>query len=861
LIIHCHFAEKRMPMRISSFTASGCILILLLLVGFSQVGLAQDGKQKKQSTASARSAKTKASQANPGRKAKDKAKKSIQTIALTNVTVHAMNGADPMVGTIVIRDGRIAAIGDDVEVPSEARQFDLAGFHATPGLIESRGRLWMTTNANSETNTKAELNVVDAIDPWSEDWQELASQGITSVYVQPTSASFVGGYGAVLRVRRHGDLQPIILRENVAVQVAIGTKGNTSKDRFAQVTALEKLIESAKDKKEDSAKAGEKKENAGKDADKKSDSKEGKSDAEKEGSDSQADEDAENKKKDVTKEIFGRVLKREIPLFIEVHHSDALKRILKLVDKYDLRVVLDGLSKVDSCRQTLVDAGLPMVVGPLQELTTVPAYRKDSKFDWLVEASQSDPLWSLATFAPSARLSRMLRMQTAAAIRAGVEHDSVMAAVTSNPARILGIADEVGTLEVGKQADIAVFAGDPLDPSTPVRLVMSHGEVIFEQMIEPGDWQDRDGTITKLPEKLPPNYVVKSSRVLVDGALKPAAIVVRSGVLSDVLADFKAEDQDGSMPVFDVEDAVITPGLVVASSTLGQANALNDSAESDASHLRAIDGVDPTVDVAQKMIASGFIHVGVAPSQQNTASGVVGHIRLGTGDYVVKPEVASQFVISESARNDDRFPASLNGQLQMIENLLQGQLPPSRVYVTQAIARSIEKEKAANLKAIADGKRKAVIVANSALEIRRALELADENRMRLVLYTSGRVGRFAKRMADKNYGLILPAFTGTEFDATLAEFVKACKAGVKLGFAGESADAIRMSAAMLISAGAPQEKVLAAMTSHGAGVIGMGETELKKNASADFVVWTDVPTNLSAKPINVVVDGKNCSTK
>ena len=186
-------------------------------------------------------------------------------------------------------------MGSTVKAPENAKVIDLTGCHLTPGLIESRGKLWLTTAATTETNTKAELNINDAIDPWSEDWRELASQGITSVYVQQSSNSSIGGYGSLLRVGPHATFDKIILKKEVAVQASIGVSGTTSKERFAQIKALEKLLEGAKkkkDKKSDDKKDGDKKEEA-----KKEDTKDSKDDDKKETDKKEADKEDSDKKR------------------------------------------------------------------------------------------------------------------------------------------------------------------------------------------------------------------------------------------------------------------------------------------------------------------------------------------------------------------------------------------------------------------------------------------------------------------------------------------------------------------------------------------------------------------------------------
>jgi imidazolonepropionase-like amidohydrolase len=801
-------------------------------------------------------------------------------IVLKDATIHSMGAKGSYVGSILVKSGKIEAIGESVEVPDDAKVYDLKGFHLTPGLIESRGKLWLTPTAISESNSKAELKVVDAIDPWNEDWKELAAQGVTSVYVQPNSTSSVGGLGAVLRVGPHGSVDDIVMKDEVAVQVSIGTKGKSSKDRYAQIQALEKLLKSAqdKDKKKDDAKDKDKKD---KDADK--DSEEDKKDADKDedkddeeeekdgdkADKDKKDEDEKDEKKDVTKEIFKRVLKRELPLFVEVHHSDSLKRVIALAKEFNIRVVLDGLTKVASCADDLADCNHPMVLGPYFESTTPPEYRKDGGLEWFADCDSSEKLWTLSAFPASARGSQLLRVNAAYAVGQGVDSGEVLKALTANAARMLGVSDHVGTLEKGKQADIAVFAGDPLDSSSAVRLVISHGQVTFENEVSPAESKDFAEAVA-LPQRLPKRYVVSTSRMLRDGKLSPGAMVVVDGKISIVAdqAGAKAtiKTKDGSvndeLEVFDLGDTIVTPGLVIAHSSLGQAAAINDSSESDASHLRAVDAFDPTTKKAKETLAAGFVHIGVAPGTSNTSSGAMGHVRLGVGDYVVSPAIANQFVLASPARNTERFPASLNGQVRMISDLFGGSLVDSRVYLSKAVADSVAEEKLACIKEVANGKRKSIFLANDKVEIRSVIALAKNNNIEApTLASSGALGDFAEKLGEHRIGLLVTPIGANEYNQRAMETKEVVEAGASFGFVGDSAEQVRTTASMLAAAGVPADKVLAGLTEAGASLVGMENVGLKAGAKADFVVWSASPVNLGAKPLNVVVDGKPVSKK
>jgi imidazolonepropionase-like amidohydrolase len=181
--------------------------------------------------------------------------------------------------------------------------------------------------------------------------------------------------------------------------------------------------------------------------------------------------------------------------------------------------------------------------------------------------------------------------------------------------------------------------------------------------------------------------------MLVDGTYQAGTLLIAEGKI-------KSGKPGKDVPTYDLGDTIVTPGLVIAHSSLGQASTVSDPTESDASHLRAVDAFDPTTKRAKETLADGFIHVGLAPGASNTSSGAMGHVRLGTGDYVAAATIANQFVLSSSARNVERYPASLNGQVRMINDLFNGSSIPSRVYLSESIATSIANEKLSCVKEV-----------------------------------------------------------------------------------------------------------------------------------------------------------------
>jgi hypothetical protein len=291
---------------------------------------------------------------------------------------------------------------------------------------------------------------------------------VTAVYVQPANRGILGGKGAVLRVGPAESVAELVIKPSAALQAALGTitagavpapmatfgrRGGgppaiepalptpvpspsaNSLARYGQYEQLKRAFEAAKQL---------------------------------------------GPKRDATKEFLGKVLKGEVPLRIEAHRDDDVRNALRLADDFKLRIVLDGVSDPRTTAENIMSRRLPLVLGPFVELEEVPAYRKHRAAKWPKSLLAPDARWALGTFSDQPRGSRLLRVHAAAAVALGIDPDRVLRAMTRDAADILGVADRFGTIAPGKQADLAVFAGDPLDPSVAVRLVVSGGNVVYK---------------------------------------------------------------------------------------------------------------------------------------------------------------------------------------------------------------------------------------------------------------------------------------------------------------------------------------------------------------------------------------------
>lgn len=148
-------------------------------------------------------------------------------------------------GVVLVRGPKIIGVGGaKTKIPAGAKKIDVSGWVITPGLIDANSKLWLTSAAASSTASDASLNIVDGVDGYADDWNEVISHGVTSVYVQPSTRGSLSGYGAVLSVApRNGG--PQVVAERVSLQASIGVGASNNQSRSQQFDRTKKVFDGA----------------------------------------------------------------------------------------------------------------------------------------------------------------------------------------------------------------------------------------------------------------------------------------------------------------------------------------------------------------------------------------------------------------------------------------------------------------------------------------------------------------------------------------------------------------------------------------------------------------------------------------
>jgi imidazolonepropionase-like amidohydrolase len=835
-------------------------------------------------------------------------------IALTGGTVVTQDDAGTLEGaTVLIRDGKIEAVGTEISIPENATTFDVSGMTITPGLIDVRSTLWLTSRSASQASTTGSMIAADGIDPFSDDWIDVARQGVTSVYVQPAATSTLGGRGVVLRVAPGTRVEDLTIKADAGVQASLGLTSRNSSDRYKQYTSLKKIfdgvikyqaewkkyktdlkkyhdaLKKSKDKTSKTPKSTKPAENkpdskkpastspattrsrirrrlppgvkivVGPDGRPRAvrttptDSKKGEAAKDKT---AKADEkkdatlkEPKKPKKDKTKDALAKVLTKDVPLRLEIHRADDAINALKLAKEFKINVIFEGISQLGGAWDEVRKSMIPLVVGPIVELEGIPSYRSRRRRDWQNDINIADNRIAIGSFTVNGRGSRFLRTNAAAAVAQGMDPDRVLQAITSNAAKTLGVADQTGMIKKGYRADIAVFAGNPLDPSIPVRMTIAGGQITHnDDSLAAGDSSEITDN-SAIPARLPDSYAIRSQRILMpNGRLRPGTIVVANGQVSSVGKSRSSNDT----PVYDVGESIVSPGLINGHFSVPS----DDRGMPDSAHVLATDNFDPSARSLAELVRSGFTAVALAPGSSNVLSGQIGCVRIGAADAVAPRSVGGKFVLASGSRSTNRFPATLSGQVRLLDGFFNHEPSESDLYVPTSIQKTMLANRRKHNEAITSGKQIAVIQAENDAEIRAALQLIERYKLKANLLNPIEFAPYIAELKRLKVGIIARPLRISDYDWYVDDLAKASNAGIRISFGSGTATQLRITAAMAVNAGMKRTAALRSLTSDAAAMCGLRKSgRLRAKAPADLVIWSGSPLDLRAKPIRVIVDG------
>jgi len=433
----------------------------------------------------------------------------VKRLALVGGTVLTVSGPRLKPGDVLIENGKIAAVGRNLHLPEGTAVLDVSGRTVFPGLIDAGSTLGLPEK--DAATGQAGLSVKDGLDPFDPDLERVLAAGVTTVLVTPKlrSAS-TGTFASVIKIRPGADPAAMILVDVAAVRAAIGVSNGTTSDtltRWRSYQSLERTLEGIKSytesldryrkslekwkndlrdwrKKvgipvEDDGKAGAK----GKDGKKRDKKKAGAKPASEKPSKKNKRVPRRPKKPreprpDPVKQALADALDRKIPLRIEAHRAVDIRRALALARDHDFRLVLEGATEAAAVADEIKKAGASVVLGPLVlcDMRRLE-YAKFDPASVAVLARREIPI-ALASASIRPLSGRFLPLIAAATSGHGLGRDRALRAVTLDAAKVLGVEKRLGSIEIGKDADLVIADRHPLDTECKVETVLIEGEVV-----------------------------------------------------------------------------------------------------------------------------------------------------------------------------------------------------------------------------------------------------------------------------------------------------------------------------------------------------------------------------------------------
>jgi imidazolonepropionase-like amidohydrolase len=406
-------------------------------------------------------------------------------IALVGARIIPVVGEPLEKGTILIERGKITAVGKDLEPPYDARVFDLTGKVIFPGTIDAnsfRG----TDGANEARPVTPQLDTGDSIDPSQLYYEDMLRLGTTAIHVIPGDNTVIGGVGRVVRPIGMSPAE-MTIAEPSFLKLSVSPKFGS--DRMLQLATLRESLAELDDYLN---KLAEKRyEEKVKEDDKQIDV--GPAEAKKRGRDLIRIEDVDDEHRNLLRLRGGQVkvlndagpsLFKPLGAFITCQAAMDVAPAVKLAKDNGFfdRVVLTLGPECFKAIKDLKAAARPVVLSSeLVHREADPLTGKITETFVPKKFAEAGMLFALTPGPDSSLPERMLTYQAARCVREGISRDEAIRAVTLNPAKILGIGDRLGSIEVGKDAYLVVYSGDPLEFSSEVEKVFIEGILAYER--------------------------------------------------------------------------------------------------------------------------------------------------------------------------------------------------------------------------------------------------------------------------------------------------------------------------------------------------------------------------------------------
>lgn len=795
-------------------------------------------------------------------------------VLLRNAHIATVTNGDLYFADILVEDGKIAELGRGLEAPAGVTTIDLSGHWVMPGIIDPHSHLAIRGVNESSQSITAEVQMADVVDPDDLGIHRALAGGVTTIHSMHGSANAIGGQNVVFKMKyRHAPSDMILTSGPRLVKFALGenvTRANVRErgrrfpnSRMGVESVLRQAFKDALEYKEmwEAYEAGQR-----------------------------AGEIVGIPRRDLRMEALNDILAGDVWIHCHSYRADEIARLLAVTSEYGVRVacmqhVLEGYRVMPEMHQ--VGAGGSTFSDnwayKMEAYNAIPYNAAMMLKYGIVSSLNSD----------SGEVIRHMNLEAAKSMRfGGLTADEALSLITINPAIQLGLEDRIGSIEEGKDADLAVFTKHPLDSFARCVLTLIDGEVFFQgHDFEVGDERPKHPSDPSIPapprEPMPLPKHAAGHFAIIRGTVHPVsgpAIHQGMVVLRDGKIEYVGEHKEipNGASVVDASGLHVYPGLINAATQLGLTEIGSISGTRDTSDIATFQPEIRSLSAVNPFSA----HVNIA-----RAEGVTTAMPMPSGGYVSGRAGLIQLEGWSMPEMLRAWETGLVVNLPSLPNDMDEEDKKERIESHQERIEEIEAffEEAQHYAAVkrfeegrdgainedvrldamvpyVTGQKPVFFNANSYKEILEALEFAEVFELSPVIVGGRDAWKLADRLVEENVPVIVTTVFSVPRDrydlyyANYANPARLHEAGVTFCIAETSAANAKLlpiNAGQAVAYGLDPDAAVRSITLSAAEILGVSHRigSLEEGKTADVIVTTGHPCQANSRTVLSFING------